>query len=75
MKTEQEIKEIIRLKLIECRKEKGLTQTEVGLIVNKGKTAVASWEQGISSPDTATLFRLASYYNKTIGYMFGESDN
>lgn len=74
MNTEKEIKETVRQRLIECRKEKGVTQTEVGIIVNKGKTAVASWEQGISSPDIATLFRLAAYYNKTISYMYGESD-
>ena len=74
MKTEKEIKETIRQKLIECRKEKGVTQTDVGIYVGKGKTAVASWEQGLSSPDIATLFRLAAYYHKSIGYMYGEDE-
>lgn len=61
--------------LIECRKERGLTQTEVGEIVGKKKTTVASWEQGKSSPDIATLARLAAYYKKTISYFFGEEEN
>lgn len=67
------VKEKIRKILIECRQEKGVTQTELGKVVGKSKTAVASWEQGLSTPDATTLFHLAKYYDKTIDYMFGES--
>lgn len=74
MDYEYEIRDRIRRVLINCRNEKQLTQTEVGKIVGKSKTAVASWEQGLSMPDVATLYRLASYYNKTIAYMYGEKD-
>ena len=72
MNADYEIRESIRNILIECRHEKGVSQTEVGKAVGKSKTAVASWEQGLSMPDAATLYRLAAYYNKSIGYMFGE---
>jgi transcriptional regulator with XRE-family HTH domain len=72
MEHETELKDRIRRVLIECRNEKQLTQTEVGKIVGKSKTAVASWEQGLSMPDVATLYRLATYYEKTIAYMYGE---
>lgn len=68
----EDINDKIRRALIECRNEKQLTQTEVGKIVGKSKTAVASWEQGLSMPDVATLYRLATYYEKTIAYMYGE---
>ena len=68
------IRDNIRRILIRCRTERQLSQTEVGKIVGKSKTAVASWEQGLSMPDVATLYRLASYYNKTIAYMYGEKD-
>lgn len=66
------IKNKVRSALIECRTAKQLTQTDVGKIVGKSKTAVASWEQGLSMPDAPTLYRLAKYYEKTIGYMYGE---
>ena len=49
-----------------------MTQTDVGKIVGKSKTAVASWEQGASMPDIVTLHRLATYYEKTIEFMYGE---
>lgn len=73
MKNESEIRKTIRTTLIECRKEKGVTQTDVALYVGKTKTAVASWEQGISLPDAETLFKLAAYYNKPIAFMYGEN--
>ena len=71
METDDEIRSRIRNILIELREDNGLTQTEVGEVVGKSKNAVASWEQGRSLPDLATLQRLAKYYHKTIAYMYG----
>lgn len=68
------VKENVRKTLIECRKEKGLTQTQVGELVGKTKTAVASWEQGKTIPDIETLYHLSRYYGKTINYMYGERE-
>jgi len=68
------IKGKIRDVLIECRTNRGLTQTDVGEFLGKSKTAIASWEQGKSMPDASTLYRLAQYYGKTIGYMYGEEE-
>ena len=67
-----DLRDKIRNVLIECRLEANLTQSDVGKIVGKTKTAVASWEQGISLPDITTLYRLSKYYNKSLEYMFGE---
>jgi transcriptional regulator with XRE-family HTH domain len=75
MEDDELIKSKIRKTLIDCRIEKGLTQTDVGKIVGKSKTAVASWEQGLSMPDISTLYRLARYYEKTISYMYGEENH
>ena len=74
MNRDYNVRESVRQTLIECRKEKGLTQTQVGEIVGKTKTAVASWEQGITIPDIETLYRLSQYYGKTINYMYGEKE-
>lgn len=73
MKTDAEIKEIVRQRLVQCRKEHQMTQTQVGELVGKKKTTVASWEQGVTSPDIETLYRLASYYEKSLDFMFGEN--
>ena len=72
MKTDKEMRYIVRKKLIECRTERELTQTDVGKIVGKSKTAIASWEQGLSMPDIITLYKLVNYYGVTLDYMYGE---
>jgi transcriptional regulator with XRE-family HTH domain len=73
---EDEIDYMIRTKvmdvLVECRREKGITQAELAKQFDLKPTTVASWEQGKSLPNIQTLYRLAAYYHKTIGYMFGE---
>ena len=74
MLTDEEIKAIVRKRLVECRQEKGMTQTDVGKVIGKSKNAVASWEQGLSMPDVSQLMRLARYYQKTIAYMYGEDN-
>ena len=60
--------------LVECRKKKGVTQRELAEAIGSKETTVASWEQGKSLPNIQTLYRLSKYYNKTIGYMFGEKE-
>ena len=74
--TEQDkkLRDIVRKRLIQCRTENKMTQTEVGAVVGKTKNAVASWEQGLSLPDIVTLYRLANYYERTLEYMMGGDD-
>ena len=72
MKTDKEMRDIVRKNLIKCRTERELTQTDVGKIVGKSKTAIASWEQGLSMPDVITLYKLANYYGVTLDFMYGE---
>ena len=71
---DEEIRNTIRCNLIALRNEKGLTQTEVGNIVGKGKNTVGSWEQGLSLPDVQTLYYLAKFYGKSLSYMYGEDN-
>ena len=68
------IKDKIRERLITLRSRHFLTQTQEGDIVGESKTAVASWEQGLSIPDPVTLKKLALYYGKTMDYMYGDSE-
>ncbi len=72
--TDDEIRNSVRQRIIQCRKEKGATQHEVGIYCGKSDNAVSSWEQGLSLPDIATLVKLARFYNKSIAYMYGMED-
>lgn len=75
MDVEYLIRERVRNNLIELRVSHELSQQDVGDICGKSKNAVASWEQGLSLPSIATLYRLAKYYGKTLDYMYGEEKN
>ena len=72
--TDNELRQIIKKRLIECRTERCVTQKEVGLAVGKSSTAVASWEQGLSLPDLVTIYKLSVFYNKSLDFLFGLED-
>lgn len=70
MLSDDELRKNIRENLTFLRTEKRLTQTEVGKIVDKKSTTVASWEQGLSLPDLQTLYKLANYYKKSLEWFY-----
>lgn len=67
------LREIIRLNLISLRINRGLTQADIAAELNKGKTTIASWEQGLSLPDVTTLYELSKFYNKNMEYFYTEN--
>lgn len=71
----EKIKAAIRHNLIDLRIENDMTQTDVGKLVGRSKTAVASWEQGLATPDITTLYRLSVYYGRTLNYMMGVEED
>lgn len=70
MLSDEELRKNIRDNLKSIRKEKGLTQSQVGDLVGKKETTIASWEQGLSLPDLQTLYRLSLYYRKTMEWFY-----
>lgn len=75
MLSNEEIRRNIQQRIRECREEKGMSQTELGEVFGKAKTTIATWEQGKTAPDAATLYRLATYFEKTLAYMYGEGSD
>ena len=71
--TDDEMREIIKNRLIKCRTDKGITQKELSDILGKSMNAIGSWEQGLSLPSITTLYRLSLYY-ETLEYFYGESE-
>ena len=74
MNVDYEVRNKVMNTLIECRKEKGISQKELAHVVDLKETTVASWEQGKSLPSIDMLYKLAKYYNKTMNYMYGEQE-
>ena len=51
------------------RKEKNISQTELAKRLNVSRQAVSKWEQGVSSPDTERLIRLAEILGTEVEYL------
>ncbi|OFI06090.1 HTH-type transcriptional regulator Xre [Clostridium acetireducens DSM 10703] len=52
--------------IFELRKEKGITQDQLGNFVGVSTAAVSKWESGISYPDITMLPVLATFFNVSI---------
>lgn len=74
MNIDYEVRTNVMNVLIECRKEKGISQRQLAKDIESKETTVASWEQGKSLPSIDMLYRLSKYYGKTIGFMYGEKE-
>lgn len=63
-----------RVRLRELRLEKGVSQQQLGQIVNTSKMAVSHWEMGHSEPSIAQLIILSDYFEVSVGYLVGKED-
>lgn len=52
------------------RTEKGMTQAELGDLLNKAGSTVRMWELDKSSPDRKTLYRICEVFGVTPDYFF-----
>ncbi len=62
-------------KLKQKRLDKGLTQEELGKMLNKTKNNISQYESGKRQPDTNTLKSFAEIFNCSIDYLLGLSDS
>lgn len=59
-------------RLKQLRKERGLTQAELGKVVHKGDSTVRMWELRNSEPDYETVLLLAEYFGVSVDYLLGK---
>lgn len=58
-------------RLKELRKNKNISQEEIGKLCGVAKNTVSSWENNINQPSIETLTKLAEYFNVSIDYLLG----
>lgn len=61
-------------RLKSLRKERKLTQEELGRKVNVTKVSISGYENGNRSPDTETLQKLADFFEVTTDYLLGRTE-
>ncbi len=61
-------------KISYLRKTKGMTQEELGKVLNVTYQAVSKWERGESLPDFATMSQMAKFFQVPLGYFVDENE-
>lgn len=54
------------------RKEKGMSQEELAVMLNVVRQTVSKWEQNLSVPDSDMLLKLAEVFGVSVGTLLGE---
>ena len=53
------------------RREAGLNQKELGQKLGIGQTTVSAWEIGRNEPDNESMYKMAKFFQVSIGYLMG----
>ena len=62
-------------RLYDLRKDAGLTQDELADILKINKHSISSYEREKSEPPDIIKLLIASYFNVSIDYLLGRTDN
>ena len=62
-------------RLKECRNRKNVTQKSVAQFLGIGERSYQNYEYGEREPSLATVIKLADYFNVSLDYLVGRSDN
>lgn len=57
------------------REDKDLNQTQVAKYLRMSQTGYSKYETGENDIPTTVLIKLARFYNTSIDYLLGETDN
>lgn len=62
-------------RLRKLRKEKGLLQRELAEKLNLSRVAITHYEQGKRFPELDTLHKMADFFNVSVDYLIGRTDD
>ncbi len=62
-------------RLRDLREDRDMNQTQVAKMLRMSQTGYSKYETGENDIPTAVLIKLARFYNTSIDYLLGETDN
>ena len=62
-------------KIVELRKLKNMTQSDLGTLLNISPQAVSKWERNISQPDFDTIKKMSKVFNVSITEFMEDDDS
>ena len=67
--------EIISKRLKKLREDAGLSQSKIGQLVGVPQSSIYRYEQGLSTPSPKTFRWYADYFDVSLDYLFGRTDD
>ena len=59
----------------DLREDRDLNQTQIAKMLNMSQTGYSKYETGENDIPTSVLIKLARFYNTSVDYLLGETDN
>ncbi len=63
------------MRLKEIRKKRGISQLKLAMDLNMNQNSVSRYESGEREADYATLIKIADYFDVSIDYLLGRTEN
>lgn len=67
--------ELLYSRIRDLREDRNLNQTQVAKMLGMSQTGYSKYETGENDIPTAILIKLARFYDTSIDYLLGETDN
>lgn len=64
-----------RMRLKELRISKGISQLKLAMDLSMNQNSISRYENGQREADYATLIRIADYFDVSIDYLLGRTEN
>ena len=64
-----------KIKIKELREEKHISQTKLAIDLGLNQNSVSRYENGERQADYETLIKLADYFNVSVDYLLGRTNN
>ena len=59
----------------DLREDRDMNQTQIAKLLNMSQTGYSKYETGENDIPTSVLIKLARFYNTSIDYLLGETDD
>ena len=63
------------MRLKEIRKSKGISQIKLAMYLNTSQNTISRYETGEREPGINELIKIADYFNVSVDYLLGRTDN
>ena len=65
----------MEFRLKKLRKERNVSQLKLAIDLNMNQNSISRYENGEREADYETLIKLANYFNVSLDYLLGRTDN